>query len=164
MNAPSASSLLVLLVALGAALVAGCSAGPVLPDLPPCPGPACTCTNPDDCTCASRSECALRCGDGCRFHCREDSTCAAACGNACNLECVEDTDCTLYAGDDSNVRCTASTCVVEIGARSAMNCRDRAMCEITCLGACTVACESGTTCRYRCGAGGPLVDGPGACE
>lgn len=146
-------------------LLAACSGeGPVLPDLPPCPGPACECTNPDDCTCSSHSECALTCGDSCAFECREDSKCASACGDNCSLECVEDTDCVLYTGDNGSVRCTANDCVVEVGVNSMVDCRDQASCEITCFGICTIQCEAGTACRYRCGADSDFIDGPGGCE
>ncbi|HJL17707.1 MAG TPA: hypothetical protein RMH99_18730 [Sandaracinaceae bacterium LLY-WYZ-13_1] len=156
---------LVLVSSVACVLAMGCGNDtPVLPALPPCPGPACECADPDDCTCDSRSECALTCGDGCRFECREDSSCASACGDDCELECVEDTDCTLYAGARSTVRCTANQCVVEVGDGSTVRCRDAASCEITCLGACDVECESGTACRYRCGDDGALMDGPGGCE
>lgn len=144
-------------------LLAGCTGGPSLPDLPPCPGPACDCANPDDCTCMSRSECSLRCGDGCNFDCREDSSCASACGNDCNLECVEDTTCTLYAGTNSNVTCTAANCTIEVDDGSNVRCRDRGTCDVTCTGACNVSCEGATTCTYRCGAGGDDMTGSGTC-
>ena len=154
--------------ALSAFLWSGCASdapvGPILPNLPPCPGPMCDCATPDDCTCQSRSECALTCGDGCNFHCREDSSCASACGDDCTLECVEDTTCTLYAGDNSVVRCAAADCTIEVGAGSTVSCRDRGTCEVTCLGSCDVSCEGDSTvCRYRCGADGELMDGPGSC-
>jgi len=147
--------------------LSACSSGGVtLPDLPPCPGPDCVCADGDNsCTCNAGTECALECGDGCEFDCREDATCASACGNNCSLECVEDTTCTLYTGDNSNVRCTAAQCVIQVGSGSSVQCRDRGMCEVTCLGSCEVGCEGDSTvCQYRCGEGGALMDGPGVCE
>ena len=136
----------------------------VLPDLPPCPAPDCVCADGDnDCTCSSRSECALECGDGCQFDCEEDSTCASAAGDNANLECVEDTTCTLYAGTDSDVTCTAANCTVQVDAGSNVRCRDRGTCVVTCLGACEVSCEGATTCSYRCDADAALNDGGGSC-
>jgi len=153
------------IVAWSVLVLTGCSngAGPLLPDLPPCPGPMCDCADPDDCTCMSRSECALTCGDACSFACREDSTCASAAGNGANLSCVEDTTCTLYAGDDSNVTCTAANCTVEVGDGSNVSCRDRGTCEVTCLGSCNVSCSGSTVCRRRCGTGGAPMEGSGTC-
>lgn len=158
----------VLFAFLLAVVAAGCSSDAmtvVLPDLPPCPGPDCNCSDGDNnCTCESRSECALECGDGCRFDCEEDSTCASAAGNDANLECVEDTTCTLYAGANSTVRCTAANCTVEVGDGSSVSCRDRGRCEVTCTGSCNISCEGDSTrCLYRCSAEDELSDGPGSC-
>jgi hypothetical protein len=144
-------------------LVIGCAGeGPVLPDLPACPGPACECAVPEDCTCMSRSACALECGDACQFHCEEDSECASACGDDCSLTCVEDTSCTLYAGERSTVTCVAATCTIEVDADSIVTCRDRGTCDIDCTGSCTVACEGAAQCTFRCSGGEPQT-GSGSC-
>ncbi|MBW2463230.1 MAG: hypothetical protein JRH11_16390 [Deltaproteobacteria bacterium] len=60
---------------------------------------------------------------------------------------------------------SAANCTIEVGARSSVSCIDRGECTVTCLGSCSVGCEGDSTiCRYRCGAEGALMDGPGACE
>lgn len=86
----------------------------------------------NNCSC-SKATCALSCSDPCdkTLTCEMMATCAVTCGAGCKIDC-RDSTCTATVGDNAVVTC------------------DKRVCNITCLGKCSVKEMGGATLVVAC--------------
>jgi hypothetical protein len=92
-----------------------------------------------------------------------DARCMGTCGAGCDLQCSGGAICKVALAAGGAFDCKGATCDITVEDPTAtVECSGSAMCNITCKGPCSYACQKMSTCNVTCGSQPPttvMMDG-----